>query len=40
MRLDKITPKVVEEWFDCMTNESYKNTTANGYFGTLKTMLK
>jgi integrase len=40
MRLDKITPEVIEEWFDHMTNGGYKNTTTNGYFGTLKTMLK
>jgi integrase len=40
MRLDKITPEVIEEWFDHMTSEGYKNTTTNGYFGTLKTMLK
>jgi hypothetical protein len=40
MRLDKITPEVVEEWFDHMANKGYKNTTTNGYFGTLKIMLK
>jgi integrase len=40
MRLDKIIPEVIGEWFDHMTSEGYKNTITNGYFGTLKTMLK
>jgi integrase len=40
MKLDTITPEVVEKWFDHMTKEGYKNTTVNGYYGTLKTMMK
>ena len=40
MRLDKIGPDEIEGWFDHMSAEGYKNTTINGYFGTLKTMMK
>jgi integrase len=39
MRIDKIGSDEVEEWFDYMSAQGYKNTTINGYFGTLKTML-
>jgi integrase len=40
MRLDAITPEAVDTWFDHMNKEGYKNTTVNGYYGTLKTMVK
>ena len=40
MRLDKIGPDEIKGWFDHMSAEGYKNTTINGYFGTLKTMMK
>jgi integrase len=40
MKLDAITPEIVEKWFDYMAKEGYKNTTVNGYYGTLKTMVK
>jgi hypothetical protein len=40
MKLDRITPEEVEKWFDSMSEQGYKNTTINGYFGTLKTMMK
>jgi integrase len=40
MRIDKITPEEIETWFDGMRAKGYKNTTINGYFGTLKTMLR
>jgi integrase len=40
MKLDAITPEVVDQWFDHMNKEGYKNTTVNGYYGTLKTMVK
>ena len=40
MRLDKITSEVIEKWIDCLLEEGKKNVTINGYFGTLKTMIK
>jgi integrase len=40
MRMDQIGPDEVEIWFDYMIQEGYKNTTTNGYFGTLKTMMR
>ena len=39
MPLDKITKADVENWFDEMIDKDYQNTTINGWFGTLKTML-
>ncbi|MDR2741916.1 MAG: site-specific integrase [Treponema sp.] len=39
MPLNKITKDDVENWFDKLTDEDYQNTTINGYFGALKTML-
>jgi integrase len=40
MKLNAITPEEIENWFDVMRGDGYKNTTINGYFGTLKTMMK
>jgi len=40
MRLDKITGEEIDKWLDCMIKEKYRNTTTNGYFGTLQTMMK
>jgi integrase len=40
MRIDKIGPDAIEAWFDYMSKKGYKNTTTNGYFGTLRTMLR
>jgi integrase len=39
MPLDKITKDDVENWFDDIIERDYQNTTINGWFGTLKTML-
>jgi integrase len=39
MPLNKITRDDVENWFDKLIEEEYQNTTINGYYGTLKTML-
>jgi integrase len=39
MPLHKITRDDVEAWFDKLIEDDYQNTTINGYFGTLKTML-
>jgi integrase len=39
MPLNKITRDDVENWFDKLIEEDYQNTTINGYYGTLKTML-
>jgi integrase len=39
MPLNKITRDDVEAWFDKLIEEEYQNTTINGYYGTLKTML-
>jgi integrase len=39
MPLHKITKDDVENWFDKLIEEDYQNTTINGYYGTLKTML-
>jgi integrase len=40
MKLEKITLEVVECWFDKMIADKYKHTSINGYFGTLRTMLR
>nr|AGS51549.1 hypothetical protein [uncultured bacterium contig00004] len=40
MRLDRITGEEIDKWLDCMIAEKYENTTTNGYYGTLQTMLK
>jgi integrase len=40
LRLEKITLDVIEEWFNKLIAEKYKHTTINGYFGTLRTMLR
>ena len=40
MRLDKITADVLETWFDSLSHDEIKNTTINGYYATLMTMLK
>jgi integrase len=39
MPLHKITRDDVEAWFDKLIEDDYQNTTINGYYGTLKTML-
>jgi integrase len=39
MPLNKITKDDVENWFDKLIEEDYQNTTINGYYGTLKTMM-
>jgi integrase len=39
MPLNKITRDDVESWFDKLIEEDYQNTTINGLYGTLKTML-
>jgi site-specific recombinase XerD len=39
MPLNKISRDDVENWFDKLIEEDYQNTTINGYYGTLKTML-
>jgi integrase len=39
MPLNKITKDDIEEWFDKLIEEDYQNTSINGYFGTLKTMM-
>jgi oligoribonuclease NrnB/cAMP/cGMP phosphodiesterase (DHH superfamily) len=40
MRLEKITGDVIDKWLDYMIAEKYENSTINGYFGTLMTMMK
>jgi len=40
MRLDRITGGVIDKWLDYMIAEKYENSTINGYFGTLTTMMK
>jgi integrase len=40
MRLDRITAEEVDLWFDYLLDEDYRHTTINGYYGTLKTMIK
>jgi hypothetical protein len=39
MPLNKITKDEIENWFDCLIEKEYQNTSINGYFGTLKTMM-
>ena len=39
MPMNKITREVVERFLDSLIEEEYQNTTINGYYGTLKTML-
>jgi hypothetical protein len=40
MKLDKITGDAIDKWLDYMIAEKYENSTTNGYFGTLMTMMK
>ena len=40
MKLDKITGETIDQWLDVMIKNGKKNSTTNGYFGTLKTMMK
>ena len=40
MRLEKITGEVIDKWLDYMIAEKYENSTINGYYGTLMTMMK
>jgi len=40
MKLDKISGEEIDRWLDHMIAEKYENSTTNGYFGTLQTMLK
>ena len=39
MRMDQITKNDVEAFLDSQQKKGYKNTTINGHFGTLKTMM-
>jgi integrase len=39
MLLNKITRDDIEAWFDKLIEDDYQNTSINGYFGTLKTMM-
>jgi integrase len=40
MKLDKITGEVIDQWLDVMIKDGKKNSTTNGYFGTLQTLMK
>jgi integrase len=40
MRLDKITGEEIDTWLDYMIAEKYQNSTTNGYYKTLQTMMK
>jgi integrase len=40
MKLDKITGEEIDKWLDYMIAEKYENSTINGYYGTLQTMMK
>ena len=40
MRLDRITGEVIDRWLDEMIAQEYENSTVNGYYGTLMTMMK
>jgi integrase len=40
MKLDAISGEVIDKWLDYMIAEKYENSTTNGYYGTLQTMLK
>jgi integrase len=40
IRLDKISGEMIDKWLDYMIAEKYENTTINGYYGTLMTMMK
>jgi integrase len=39
MRMNMITQEVVEDFLDSLIQKGYQNTTINGYYGTLKTMM-
>jgi integrase len=39
MRMNEISPAVIEGFLDCLIKLKYKNTTINGYYGTFKTMM-
>jgi integrase len=39
MRMDKISREDVESFLDDLIDKDYQNTTINGYYGTLKTMM-
>jgi hypothetical protein len=39
MKMDAITPVVIEAFLDSLIKQKYKNTTINGYYGTFKTMM-
>jgi integrase len=40
MRIDKITGEEIDKWLDYMIAKKFKNSTTNGYYSTLQTMLK
>jgi integrase len=40
MKLDAITGKEIDNWLDYLISKKYKNSTANGFYGSLQTMLK
>jgi integrase len=39
MPMNKISRDDIENWFDYLIEKDYQNTSINGYFGTLKTMM-
>ncbi|MDR0442613.1 MAG: tyrosine-type recombinase/integrase [Treponema sp.] len=39
MRIDKINSDVMEKWFDHLLKNGYKNSTINGYYRVIRTML-
>jgi integrase len=39
MPMNKISRDDIEAWFDVLIEREYQNTSINGYFGTLKTMM-
>jgi integrase len=40
MRLDAISSEIIDGWLDTMIEAGYKNSTTNGYFKVLQTMMK
>ena len=40
MKIDKISGEEIDKWLDRMIADKYENSTTNGYFGTLQTMMK
>jgi integrase len=40
MKIDEISGEDIDKWLDHMIAEKYENSTINGYFGALQTMMK